>query len=266
MPAWIVPAAIAAGQIVAGLIGQNKQNKAQKALAQHQASMNERYLQQQLEYNSPKMQMARYLDAGLNPHLIYSQGNPGNQAAPLSAPQQEVSKYGALGSSLAQLGPLANQTAMVNSQTQAIDAKTRQTYVLTQLNALQAELIKKNPLLDEAGFNAIIQGLVSSAEIKAADSSVKKEQAAWFTGEKSFKINGVEMHGPAGVLKMETELKLLEQKYNLGTADAQIKAEVVRSKGFQNDLLEIQTKWMKDAEITPQHILQFIQLLILKFF
>lgn len=30
------------------------------------------------EYNSPQMQMARFKEAGLNPNLIYGQGNPGN--------------------------------------------------------------------------------------------------------------------------------------------------------------------------------------------
>ena len=30
------------------------------------------------EYNSPKQQMLRYLDAGLNPYLVASQGSPGN--------------------------------------------------------------------------------------------------------------------------------------------------------------------------------------------
>lgn len=38
----------------------------------------------QNEYNSPQAQMRRYEEAGLNPALIYSQGNPGNAS---SAPQ-----------------------------------------------------------------------------------------------------------------------------------------------------------------------------------
>lgn len=32
----------------------------------------------QNQYNTPQMQMARFKAAGLNPHLIYGQGNPGN--------------------------------------------------------------------------------------------------------------------------------------------------------------------------------------------
>lgn len=33
-------------------------------------------------YNTPEQQMARFGAAGLNPHLIYGQGNPGNAGAP----------------------------------------------------------------------------------------------------------------------------------------------------------------------------------------
>lgn len=39
----------------------------------------------QNEYNSPRAQMQRFQEAGLNPHLIYGQGNPGN-ASSLSVP------------------------------------------------------------------------------------------------------------------------------------------------------------------------------------
>lgn len=33
-------------------------------------------------YNTPQAQMQRFLQAGLNPHLIYGQGNPGNASTP----------------------------------------------------------------------------------------------------------------------------------------------------------------------------------------
>lgn len=262
MPAWIVPAAIAAGQLIAGAIGQNKQNKDQKRLAAYQAQMNERYLQQQLEYNSPKAQMARYQDAGLNAHLIYSQGNPGNQAAPLSAPQQNPSRYDAIGNSLAPMSALANQTAMTQSQTAAIDAKTRQTHALTALAKLQADVLSKNPLLDEAGFNAIISSLVSSAEIKAAESGIKQLDARLLT--KTQMSGGKDDGLLLGEVRLFRELDLLEQRFKLGTLDAKLKAEVLTSKEFANAIAEVQKKWMTEGDITPQHILQFIQLLLMK--
>ena len=40
------------------------------------------------EYNTPAAQMQRFQDAGLNPNLMYSQGNPGNTATSLPKYQQ----------------------------------------------------------------------------------------------------------------------------------------------------------------------------------
>lgn len=264
--AWVVPAAIAVAGIAANLWGQSRQNKANRDLARHQASINEAYLKQQNEYNTPTNQMLRYQQAGLNPNLVYGQGSPGNQSVPLSAPQQEPSRYGALGSGLSSLAPIVNQSMLAQSQVQANDAKTRHTYTLNALSQLQQRVLERNPVLDAGAYNAIIDSLKSAAEIKAADATVKSGYADWFSGESGFydSKTGKRFHGPAGPLKMELELKMLEQKYDLGSADQKIKAEVLQSKEFQNDLLEIQTKWMQDAEITPQHILQFIQLLLMK--
>lgn len=265
MPVWVIPAALAAGSWLLNAIGQRASEKRQgrinKGLAQFQADANQKNLEQQQDYNSPANQMLRYQQAGLNRNLIYGQGNPGTQSAPLSYPDIKPPDVQNV---LGNLGPLLNQTAMTASQVQATDAKTRHTYTLNTLAQLQTRVMEKNPLLDNVGFKAIIDSLVSTAEIKGADATMKSQTADWFSGSKSFNVNGQAMHGPAGVLKLETELKLLEQKFNLGTLDSKIKAEVLSSKEFSNAILEVQKKWMTDAEITPQHVLQFIQLLLMK--
>lgn len=257
MPAFLVPAFAA----LAGLWAQHKQSVENRQLAKEQASANEKYLAQQLEYNNPKNQMLRYQEAGLNPNLIYGQGNPGSQSSALTYPDIKATDYQSLP---AQLAPLLNQTAMTVSQTAAIDAKTRQTVVMTALAKLQERVLERNPSLDAGAYNAIIDSLKSAAEIKAGEATLMGQKVDWSTGNKSFNINGVPMHGPAGVLKLETELRLLEQRFNLGSADQAIKAQVLQSKEFSNAIAEVQMKWMTDAEITPQHILQFIQLLLMK--
>jgi hypothetical protein len=260
MPAWIIPAAIAAGQLIGNLLGNRQQKKANMELAKFQAGANEAYLKNQLEYNTPQMQMLRFQEAGLNPNLIYGQGNPGNQAAPLSFPEIGRTDY----QSMFNVLPLVNQSLMTQSQTSAIDAKTRKTHVETAIARLQERVLERNPLLDAGAYNAIIDSIKSAAEIKAADATMKGMTSEWFSGQKVFSIDGVDLHGPAGVVKLETELKLLEQRFSLGQADQKLKAEVLQSKEFQNALQEIQVKWMKDAEITPQHIYQFLQMLLLK--
>lgn len=258
---WIVPAIIGVASLVAGMIGQRKQAKENRRLQESQQAANDAYLEKQLQYNTPANQMLRYQEAGLNPNLVYGQGNPGNQSAPLTAPETRPTDYQSLG---ANLGPIVNQSLMTQAQVQAINAKTRQTYVLTQLNELQARVLAANPLLNEEGFKAILDSLKSAAEIKAADAGIKGLTAEWFKGEKSFNVDGTPLHGPAGALKLEAELKLLEQRFRLGELDSKLKAEVLQSKEFQNAILEVQKKWMTDADVTPQHIYQFIQLLLMK--
>lgn len=257
MPAWIVPAAIAAGQLITGLIGQNRQNKYEKSLARYQADMNEKYLAQQNEYNSPANQMLRFQQAGLNPNLVYGQGSPGNQNQSLSYPTQRSVDQGA---ALNALLPNFQNAAMTQAQIGSVEATTRQKHTLTALNNLQARVLERNPLLDAGAYNAIIDSLKSAAEIKANDASLSKLTADFKNMEGIGRWQGMKL----GEVQMFKELELLEQKFNLGVADQAIKAQVLQSKEFQNALSEIQVRWMKDAEVTPQHILQFIQLLLLK--
>lgn len=259
---WLVPAIIGAVNLVGGLVGQSRQKKENRELAQFQADANERYLQKQLEYNTPKSQMQRFQQAGLNPHLVYGQGNPGSQSSPLSYPETKSTDYQTMYGTII---PSVIQGALAESQIAAQSANTRRTGVLTQVDQLRAAVLSKNPLLDEEGFTAIIDALKSTAESKAAEAGIASETHDWFRGVKQFRVEGKPTReGPAGVLKMEAELDLLEQRFRLGEKDASIKAQVLQSKEFQNAILDIQKKFMTEGDITPQHIYQFIILLLTK--
>lgn len=260
MPAWIAPVAMGLASLASQWFGARKQAKENKDLAAFQNQANQAYLDKQLEYNTPANQMARFQSAGLSPQLVYSQGNPGNQSAPQVAADIKTSDWQKLGEAL----PLINQTSLAQSQVQAQNQKTRALGVQMELQKVQKAVLEKNPLLDPVGFNATIDALRATAESKIAGAAMDTVKAEWFRGDKSMKLGGQEMHGPAGVLKMETELNLLLQKFDLGTTDQKIKAEILNGKEFQNALLEIQKKWMADGDITPQHIYQFIQLLLMK--
>ena len=61
-----------------GLVGTLLQNRANKKLAKYSFDRNKEMWRLQNEYNSPKNQMARFSEAGLNPNLIYGKGTPGN--------------------------------------------------------------------------------------------------------------------------------------------------------------------------------------------
>lgn len=51
-----------------------------KALAKYQYDLNMQAWREQSAYNTPAAQMARLTQAGLNPHLVYGNGNVANQA------------------------------------------------------------------------------------------------------------------------------------------------------------------------------------------
>lgn len=254
--AWI-GAAIAGGTALIGLLANRYQAKKNRELAQFQADANERIIDKQNAYNTPANQMARYQDAGLNPHLVYGQGNPGNQSSSIPYPDTQQVDYT---KAFQQFGPLMNQTSLAQSQVQATNAQTRRTGVLTQLNQLQTEVLKQNPLL-HGGLEPIITSLKATAESKVANAGMDTLKAEWFSGQATGKDGRALVPGQA---LMEAELNLLDQRFNLGNLDSKIKAEVIQSKDFQNAILEVQKKFMTEAEITPQHILQFVQLLLMK--
>lgn len=238
MPAWIAPAIMAAAGTVNTILTNRRNKKA---------------VEEQNKYNEPKNQMARFQEAGLNPNLMYQQGNPGNQSQP-----QQVQDF----SKVLDAIPLYNQTRMTDSQVQANEASTIKKYSEVQINNLQKQVLEKNPLLNDSYFKAIVDGMMSSAQLKAADANIRGNVAAWMNTQKLGADGNWEQSN--GMKKMDAELHLLEQRFDLGTQDKAIKAQVLKSKDFQNAILEVQKKFMTDAEITPQHILTFVQLLLMK--
>lgn len=241
---------LGAGQAALGGVGNRKQYHRSKKLAAFQNQLNKDYLDYYNMYNSPTQQMERYKAAGLNPHLAISGGNPGNMAAP-----QKAADYPNLPdfSYLSGIMPLINQTAMTQSQVQATNAKTEQTYAVTALKRLEREVMARNPLLDDSGFTAIIEGLKATAALKQEDINARKLGNFWY-----------ERTQPLVTAKLEQEINLLEQRFRLGELDGDIKRQVLSGKEFQNAILEVQKKFLADGEIGSQQILQFVQLLLMK--
>lgn len=237
MPAWVVPAAIAAG----GAIVNSIQNwRARK--------INENYVRQQNAYNSPRSQMSRYQAAGLNPHLVYSQGTPGQQSESLRAPQG----MSTLGTDAVQS---YNQSGLAQSQVASREASTDRTRVLTEIDKLKGEVIKRNPLLDNAAWGAIVDTIKSTAEIKANDASIRQNDKFYSDATRQLQAN-----------KIFNEVELLEQKFKLGEMDMKIKQSILESNEFKNAILEVQKKFLADKEIGPQQILEFFKLLVIQIF
>ena len=75
---------------VTDIIGTASHNHENEKLQQQQYNNELDMWNKQNAYNTPAAQMQRYRDAGLNPNLIYSQGNPGNASPPPTAAPAHV--------------------------------------------------------------------------------------------------------------------------------------------------------------------------------
>lgn len=236
LPVWLaasIPAAIGSAiNVAGGLFGANMQQNKNLELAKWQA-----------QYNSPANQMARYRAAGLNPNLIYGQGTPGNMERVM--PADYASAFSNLGSNFQQQQYIAAQTELASS-------KTQESQVKQGLMKAQESLIKANPLLDPEYVRSMVTNLKSTAQLK--------EQEAKFMTQSDM-YSG---YSTKGEQKMHFEIESLAQKLGLGEQDSKIKAQIIQSKEFQNALHEIQVKWLRDKEITPQHIYMGIMLLLQK--
>lgn len=89
LPAALLPAVITGGSAILGSginsLSQGNLNKRNRRWSEQmynkQYNDNLAFWAMQNEYNSPQAQMQRFQAAGLNPNLIYGQGNPGNAGA-----------------------------------------------------------------------------------------------------------------------------------------------------------------------------------------
>lgn len=68
-----------------GMYGQYKTNQSNERIAMMNNLFNERMIDKMNAYNTPKAQLERMLEAGLNPYLMYSSGNVGNQSGHVTA-------------------------------------------------------------------------------------------------------------------------------------------------------------------------------------
>ena len=83
-----IGSAISGVNTAGSLLGQGLSYKKQKKLAKYQYDLNMQAWREQTAYNSPAAQMQRLVDAGLNPNLVYGNGNVANAAD--APPQYEA--------------------------------------------------------------------------------------------------------------------------------------------------------------------------------
>lgn len=103
--------------------------------------LNRASTREQNEYNSPASQMERFRDAGLNPHLIYSQGSAGNQPSATQYESPDINPYMGAAKFLAIEGA-RKRNAMMDQQGHVLDAQEDYLRTKTQTESFQS-LIKQ---------------------------------------------------------------------------------------------------------------------------
>lgn len=122
-------------------------NKSESELA-YQRSIEQRdYMNR---YNSPEAQMQRFIDAGLNPHLIYGQGSGGQQqSAPQYSPPDIQYKYahGNFGQAIGGFLPTLMSVGTWLQNMRASEAQIRKTESdTTRIEQLVDQLTRVNPV------------------------------------------------------------------------------------------------------------------------
>lgn len=164
---WDALAALGGGIIsgVSSLFGSNKgankalqavreTNQANRELAEYSYQKDLDMWERQNEYNSPANQMQRMIDAGLNPNLMYGQGDTGNASSGPSydAPRMEAyTGFGDLGAS--QAGQQLMQGLMGYAQVRKTNAEADNIRQNTQNLEVQKQL---------AELNVINQGILNA--------------------------------------------------------------------------------------------------------
>lgn len=204
---------------------------------------------EQREYDSPSAQMQRYKDAGLNPHLIYGNGASAGEVFPINAGNIAPYSIQAPSASYSNVGSDFISSVQSLAQSRLADLRGDETIANTALKQIQADIAKTNPMLNPSVAMWVSNSMQESARLKTM------EARTWVSTE-----DGIMRISK----KVNTELDAMVQKLGLNTADLAIKNRILESKEFENAVKEVQARWLKDSEISPEHIRQGMMLLLSK--
>lgn len=199
MDPFTLAATAAAGTIQAVSQGnQNKKNR-QFAVEQYQKQRDDavQFWNMQNQYNSPQAQMQRFKEAGLSPHLAYSQGSAGNAAAidtPSQAQWQGVSPgenipgnldmYFNLEQKSAQTDNLKAQNELLGKESYLKDIKA-----LSELNQLDIDYSTKEAMIRQVWSDLRkSKTLETTAQHESKEALYRADQAkiAWNRDKKLF--------------------------------------------------------------------------------
>lgn len=131
---------------------------------------NIKFWQMQNEYNSPQNQMKRFQEAGLNPHLIYGQGNSG-PAGPIKSPDVQSGQFRVPDSGPGPMNAINTMYDLEIKQATLDNLKSQNTVIQNEaaLKAAQIPLTATNA--ERARFN-----LDFESELRPISADARREQ------------------------------------------------------------------------------------------
>ena len=155
----------------------------------------------QNEYNSPQAQMARFQKAGLNPHLIYGKGTPGNatgapQASALRSPDVKPYNRAQAQSVMQGMNAFSNMMQFKNLQAQTDNVKantdTEKQKLLLQQQQLLLDMLnyKRTARMDkkeEAVFQHEIDMVYEQLQSQRISNEKETINLNWLPKEKEMK-------------------------------------------------------------------------------
>lgn len=142
-----------------------------KAALQYQNKQNIKLWNMQNEYNSPKAQMQRYIDAGLNPNLIYSQQNTAGDIA---------------GGQLGNSDTLGEANSLLNSSSNRMVQRQQLLNMETSRQQAEAQIAQIHNNIDIA--NKMLPYQVAMMKAQMENIRVTQESPNWlsnFVGRKN---------------------------------------------------------------------------------
>lgn len=247
-------------QMAGGLLSQERQAKHNKDLAEWQHNKNLELLKYQLDFNLPKNQMARFTEAGLNPHLVYTQGNPGNWSQSPSAPSIQPTDMRIPIPSILSLTQQAEQIELMRTQADLNKVKAGESTVKQDLMRAQRLVTEANPYLNKTYLDSLVSQMESKAKILHGEGLASK-MLFEYQG-----INGTPSAAIPAIMRAEQQAQNLANSYKLNTLDNKIKAEILQSKEFQNDLDKVWNDFLKQPNLDGDTISRMLIMLITKLF
>lgn len=229
------------------------QNVMNRANAEWVLNQNQRLLDEQRIYDSPEQQMARYKAAGLNPHLIYGQASGGS--SPIQMGSMPSADMGSVNASYPDLAGGFINAARGMQDMGYTAARTDESLMRTQSMSLQNEIARTNPMLKPEVADSVAKSMEQAAKLKADESFYIR--TGWTDQDRDHSER-------IYVAKVRGEVEKMFNSLKLNTADLSIKNKILESKEFENQVKEIQAKWLKDGEVSPEHIRQGLMLILSK--